>query len=170
MTHPNLAAIKAGLAAAGNPVTAAFLQHMHDIHPADRLPARAAFDPMAVVSLLPYLVLVEIHRETPQHMRFYVRVAGEMVLAAAPVPLMNRYIESSVNLGKAPDDSQSRIVDIRRQVAETGVAVHWRGRVDIPFRFNFADVELAHCPLADDGVTPDRILSAFFYHGVQSDA
>lgn len=100
-------------------------------------------------------------------MRFYVRVAGDLVLRAAPVPLMNRYIESSVNLHKTPDESQARIVDVRRQVVESGCTQHFHGKVNIPFRFNFADMEYVHCPLADDGVAVDRVLSAFYYHGAQ---
>ncbi|MCW0232679.1 MAG: hypothetical protein OJJ21_03680 [Ferrovibrio sp.] len=163
--HPNLAAIDAALAAASSPLIRDFLTHMRAIHPGDRLPARAAFDPMAIAHLLGHLVLVQVERQSDGGMRFFVRVAGEVVLSAAPVPLMNRYIESSVNLGKVSDDSQPRIIDVRRQVAETGLTQHWRGRLNIPFRFNFADVEYAHCPLAEDGVTVDRILSAFYYHG-----
>lgn len=119
---------------------------------------------MMIPHLLGHLVLVQVERDSDR-MRFLVRVAGEMVLRAAPVPLMNRYIETSVNLHKAPDESEARIVDVRRQVAKSGVTRHFHGKVDIPFRFNFADMEYAHCPLADDGVTVDRILSAFYYHG-----
>lgn len=164
MTHPNLAAIETALAATRSPVIADFLRCMQGIHPPERLPARAAFDPMMLPRILDHLVLVELHR-TQGEVRFFLRVAGELVLRAAPVPLMNRYLETSVDLDKSrPDDSQARILDPRRRVAESGVTVHWRGRVNIPFRFNFADVEFAHCPLAEDGATVDRILSAFEYH------
>lgn len=147
-------------------MTRDFLQHMRNIHPAGRLPSRAAFDPMQVPHLLSHLVLVQVERQTAGAMRFLVRVAGETVLGAVPVPLMNRHIESSVNLIKdVRDDSEARIVDVRRQVAETGCTQHWCGRVNIPFRYNFGEVEYVHCPLAEDGSTVDRILSAFFYHG-----
>lgn len=164
--HPNLAAIDTALAAVQSPVLTEFLRHMRAIHPAHRLPPRAAFDPMQIPRILGHVVLVQVERQPDDGMRFFVRVAGEMVLRAAPVPLMNRYIESSVNLIKdVTDESESRIVDVRRQVAESGCMRHFYGRVNVPFRFNFADMEYAHCPLAEDGVTADRILSAFFYHG-----
>ncbi|QDO99187.1 PAS domain-containing protein [Ferrovibrio terrae] len=163
--HPNLAAIEAALAVADSRVLRDFLTYMHEIHPADRLPARAAFDPMRVPHLLSHLVLVQVERET-HGMRFLVRVAGEMVLRAAPVPLMNRYIETSVNLTQNPgDESQARIVNVRQKVAETGCAIYFHGHVNVPFRFNFAAMEYVHCPLAEDGVTVDRVLSAFYYHG-----
>ena len=165
MSHPDLAAIARALAATDTPVIADFLRHMQRIHPADRLPARAAFDPMAVPHLLPNLVLAEVRRGDGD-IRFFVRVAGEAVLRAAPVPLMNRYLESSVRLtGDPGDESQARIVDVRRQVVDSGCTIHWRGRVNIPFRFNFGDVEFVHAPLAEDGVTVDRILSVLVYHG-----
>jgi hypothetical protein len=165
MTHANLTAIDAALAATDTPVIASFLSHLRHIHPDDRLPARAAFDPMAVPQLLPNLVLAEVRREDGA-IRFFIRVAGETVLGAAPVPLMNRYLESSVRLTENPgDESKERIVDVRRQVVDSGRTIHWRGRVNIPFRFNFGEVEFVHAPLAEDGVTVDRILSALFYHG-----
>jgi hypothetical protein len=50
-------------------------------------------------------------------------------------------------------------------VAETGCAIYFHGHVNVPFRFNFAAIEYVHCPLAEDGVTVDRVLSAFYYHG-----
>jgi len=162
--HPNIAAIDAALAAAGSRVLRDFLTYMRAIHPADRLPTRGDFDPMAIPHLLSHLVLVQVERGVDST-RFLVRVAGEMVLRAAPVPLMNRYIDTSVNLHKSPDESEARIVSVRRQVADTGVTRHFYGKVNIPFRFNFADMEYAHCPLADDGETVDRVLSAFYYHG-----
>lgn len=167
--HPNISAIDAALAAAESGVIVDFLRYMRRIHPADRLPPRAAFDPIDIPQLLGHLVLVEVRRQADGAMRFFVRVAGETVLRAAPVPLMNRYIESSVALTQASAaESRARVVDVRRQVVETGCSVHWRGRINIPFRFNFADVEYVHCPLAEDGVTVDRIVSAFFYHGATS--
>lgn len=140
---------------------------MREIHPPDRLPARADFDPIRIPHLLGHLALAQVERG-PDGMRFLIRVAGEVVLRAAPVPLMNRYIDTSVNLVETPgDESQARIVTVRQKVAEDGVTAYFHGRIDAPFRFNFAAVEYAHCPLADDGVKVDRILSAFYYHGAR---
>ena len=33
------------------------------------------------------------------------------------------------------------------------------------FRHDYADLEYVHCPLANDGITIDRIISVFYYHG-----
>lgn len=166
MTHPNPAIITETLSRAQTPAIADFLRCMQAIHPADRLPPRAAFDPMAIPHLLRHLVLVQVERLAEGRLRYLVRVAGELVLAAAPVPLMNRSLESSVGLTPGTEaQSKATILDVRRQVVETGKLVHWRGKPSIPFRFDFGDLEYAHCPLAEDGVTVDRILSCFFYHG-----
>jgi hypothetical protein len=164
--HPNLAAINQTLATTESRVIRDFLRYMSGLHPADRLPSRAAFDPMALPHLLAHLVLAQVERSADGNLRFLVRVAGELVLRAAPVPLMNRYLETSVNLGPQKDDSEPRIVDVRRQVTETGCMLHWRGKLNMPFRFDFAEVEYVHFPLAEDGRTVDRILSAFHYHGI----
>jgi hypothetical protein len=164
--HPNIAALDAALAVADSRTLRDFLTYMREIHPADRLPARTHFDPMEIPHLLSHLVLVQVERHHHHGMRFLVRVAGEMVLRAAPVPLMNRYIETSVNLTRdSGDESQARIVNVRQTVAETGCTIYFHGHVNIPFRFNFAAMEYAHCPLSEDGVTVDRVLSGFYYHG-----
>jgi hypothetical protein len=164
--HPNLAAIDRAEKATDSRVIRDFLSYMTRIHPADRLPARRAFDPMDLPHLLAHLVLVQVERPSDGGIRFLVRVAGELVLRAAPVPLMNRYLETSVNLGPQKDDGEARIVDVRRRVVETGCSLHWRGRLNVPFRFDFTEVEYVHCPLAEDGATVDRIISAFHYHGI----
>lgn len=162
----NLAAITETLPRVQTPVIADFLRCMQRIHPADRLPARAAFDPMTVPHLLRHLVLVQVERPGADSLRYLVRVAGELVLAAAPVPLMNRHLEGSVGITPGTEQqSKATILDVRRQVVESGKLVYWRGKSTIPFRFDFGDLEYVHCPLAEDGVTVDRVLSCFFYHG-----
>jgi len=162
----NLAAITETLSRVQTPAIVAFLRCMQAIHPADRLPARAAFDPMAIPHLLRNLVLVQVERHGDGALRYLVRVAGELVLSAAPVPLMNRHLESSIGLtpGSAMQ-SKATILDVRRQVVESGTMLYWHGKPSIPFRFDFADLEYVHCPLAEDGDTVDRVLSCFFYHG-----
>lgn len=166
MTHPNLVVITETLERVSNPVIGDFLRCMQAIHPADRLPARAAFDPMAAPHLLRHLVLVQVERQDDNRLRYLVKVAGELVLSAVPVPIMNRYLETTVNLKPGTEQqSQAAILDVRRRVVESGRMLYWRGKLDIPFRFDFADVEYVHAPLAEDGVTVDRVLSCFFYHG-----
>ncbi len=162
--HPNAVALDAALAQATTQRVRGFLGYMRKIQPADRLPARAAFDPAALAPLLANVVLVELVRQDPgRPPRFFVRVAGQAVLDASQQIKMNRYLdetlESPANL--AP-------IDARSAAAATGSTQFWRGAPRISFKLDYIEtIELAHCPLADDGRTVDRIVSIIDY-GIDS--
>lgn len=168
--HPNLAAIDDILARVRSPRLAAFLHHMKAIHPPDRLPARSAFDPINVPLLLGNIVLVKVERPPAQSpestpARFLVKVAGNDVLGAAPLPMMNRYLDELVRRNEKP--AARVIVDSRQNVVDSGCTYYWFGPPRMKFRFDFADVEYCHCPLAEDGVKVDRIISFFQYSGAR---
>ena len=158
--HPNVAALDAALAQAMTEQVRAFLGFMRAIQPADRLPARAAFDPAALAPLLANVVLVEVEPGASDgEKRFFVRVAGQAVLDASAEIRMLRHLDETLALpeNRAPIES-------RRQVATTGRTHFWRGAPRIRFKLDYIEtVELAHCPLADDGSTVDRIVSVFDY-------
>lgn len=114
--------------------------------------------------LLGNIVLVKVERQpAPAPPRFLVKVAGDDVLNAAPVPMMNRYVDEFVRKNERP--TAKVIVDSRLSVVESGCTYHWFGPPRMKFRFDFADVEYCHCPFADDGVTVDHIISFFQYSG-----
>lgn len=137
---------------------------MKAIHPPDGLPARAAFDPIDVPQLLGNIVLVKVERQpAPASPRFLVQVAGEDILNAALTPMMNRYLDDLARRNEKP--AAQVIVDSRHGVLETGCTYYWYGPPRMKFRLDFADVEYCHCPLADDGVTVDRIISCVQYSG-----
>ncbi|WP_374298850.1 hypothetical protein [Ferrovibrio sp.] len=166
-THPNIAAIDDILTRVRSNVVSDFLHYMRQIHPADRLPARRDFDIAAVPHLLPNMVLVQVERQpAPQPARFFVRVAGEIILEAAPSPMMNRYIDEIVATNaRLSGRPASVILDVRQQVLQTGLSYYWHGPPRMKFRHDYADLEYVHCPLANDGITIDRIISVFYYHG-----
>lgn len=169
-SHPNIAAIDDILTRARSNVVRDFLHYMRRIHPPDRLPARRDFDMAAVSHLLPNMVLVQVERQPmSQPARFFVRVAGEVVLEAAPSPMMNRYIDEIVATNASLSGRPASVIlDVRQQVLRTGVSYYWHGPPRMKFRHDYADLEYAHCPLADDGVTIDRIISVFYYHGAKN--
>lgn len=158
--HPNIAALDAALAQADTDSVRQFLGFMRKIQSADRLPARAAFDPTALAPLLANVVLVELVPAAARgEPRFFVRVAGEAVLDASPEIRMNRHLDETLVL---PDNRAP--IESRRRVAATGCTHFWRGAPRIRFKHDYIEtVELAHCPLADDGHTVDRIVSIFDY-------
>jgi hypothetical protein len=144
-----------------------FLTYMRTIHPQNRLPSRADFDPLCIPRLLPGIVLVKVERTTPDGIlltspRFRVLVAGETVLHASPVPMMGRYIDE---IAAAIAGGQV-VVDVRQRVVETGTTYYWNGRPRMAFRFDFAGLEYCHCPLAADGRTVDHVASFFHYKGI----
>ena len=163
--HPNVVALDAALAQAATQRVREFLGYMRRIHPADRLPARAAFDPAALAPLLANVVLVEVARQDPgRPPRIFVRVAGQAVLDASQQIKMNRYLDETLE-----SPANMAPLDARSDAVATGITQFWRGAPRIRFRLDFIDtIELAHCPLADDGRTVDRIVSIIDY-GVDRD-
>jgi hypothetical protein len=158
--HPNVAALDDALAQAATERVREFLGFMRKIQPADRLPGRAAFDPAALVPLLANVVLVEVaHGDPGRPPRFFVRVAGQAVLDASDGIKMNRYLDETL---EAPANLAP--IDARSAAVGTGRAQFWRGAPRIRFKLDYIDtIELAHCPLADDGKTVDRIVSIIDY-------
>lgn len=158
--HPNLAALEALLAQVRHTDVATFLRHMMAIHPPGRLPARTAFDPLAVPALLPGLVLVHVEYRPDGAPRLFIKVAGERIRDAAPMAMMNRYVDELLLGGE-----RRVIADTRQTVIDTGTAYYWYGAPRMKFKLDFANLEYVHCPLAEDGETIDHILSFFHYEG-----
>lgn len=162
--HPNVAAIESALGQAQVPGVKDFLRFMRAIHPADRLPSRAAFDPTCIAKLLPNIVMVEVVRANESSgMRFFVRVVGQAVADSTESFSMNRYLDETLSM-PANLPGNSTPIEVRRRVVETGQTYFWSGPPRLKFKLDFyGAVEYAHCPLAEDGVAVDRIVSIFTY-------
>lgn len=142
-----------------------FLDYYIGIHPADALPARRAFDPAAIPRLLPDLVLMEVVREAGSALaRFRIKVAGENVVQALRMPLNGRFLDE---IAKSDEPTASFPIETRLEVVETGRLVHRRGSPRMRFSLDFAEVEFAHCPLAENGVTVDHILTIMYYKALE---
>ncbi|WP_341705092.1 PAS domain-containing protein [Ferrovibrio sp.] len=155
--HPNLVRLDAVRAAARQARMRAFLDYYASMHPAGRLPARGDFDPLHIPRLLPHLMLVDVDRSSTAGLRFRVRVAGEYVTAATLPALAGRWLDE---IDPAEYDTAVMIA-ARRSVAESGLLDHGYGRSAARFRLDFANLEYAHCPLAEDGETVSHILSFY---------
>ena len=125
------------------------------IHPGDRLPARAAFDPLDVPGILPHLVLTDVVRDP---YRFRVRVMGTAVVAAMGSDFTGKYLDEVF-----PDAGEQLLVRHRIEVAESGLPSYRYGKSSTPFRLDFAALERVFLPLASDGSEVDVILSAVVY-------
>ena len=155
-----IAALDDALANAKSPLVVEFLRYMRRIQTSDRLPPRAAFDPGAVRRLLPNIVLVEVERPpSPAVPRFFVRLAGQTVLDAHPNVQMKRYLDEMLVA-----DGAEIPVQVRHEVLETRRVYYYCGPARFKFKLDYNDIEYAHCPLSDDGVDVDRIVSIFVYN------
>ncbi len=156
----NVAALHEHLAKVQSARLAEFIRYMLRIHPADRLPSRRDFDPLAIPHLLPGVVLVTVHREDART-RFKMKVVGQDVIDASPVRIGQRYLDEIV----AELPNATVIIDTRQTVLDTGHAYLRQGPPTMPFTFRMTVLEYVHCPLAEDGETIDQIVSFFSYRG-----
>lgn len=143
-----------------------FLDYYIGIHPADALPARSAFDPAAIPRLLPNLVLAEVvhHPDAPRP-RFRIKVAGEEVVQAMRMPLIGRFLDEIANT----NEPTARFpIESRYSVVENGCLIYRRGQPRMRFSLDYAEVEYAHCPLAEDGVSVDHIVTINYYKALES--
>ncbi|WP_193181199.1 PAS domain-containing protein [Nisaea sediminum] len=125
------------------------------IHPGDRIPARAAFDPTRVPLLLPNLVLTDVERDP---YRFRVRLMGTGIVEAMGGDFTGRYLDEVWE-----DAGNQLLVRDRVEVAETGLPNYRYGLSPTPFKLDFAALERAFLPFAANGKDVDMILSVIVY-------
>lgn len=154
--HPSLAGLRRLQPVARSPVIRAFVAHLLLIHPGHRLPTRREFDPVDVPSLLPNLALVQVYRDP---IGFEYRVVGDRIREAVGMPMRGERLE----LLAAAGDSEDGPLRDRAKTLETGEPVYRYGAPRIPFKLDFARIEVCHMPLAGDDGSIGYVLSAFVY-------
>lgn len=163
--HPNLAAITSAQTEARHALVQQLLAYYLSIHPADALPPRSAFEPLAIPRLLPNLVLAEVERQPDgRPARFRIKVAGDEVVNALRMPLIGRYLDEIANTS---EPTARFPIASRHTVLETGCIVYRRGKPRMRFSLDYAEVEYAHCPLAEDGVNVDHIVTVNHYQALE---
>ncbi|MEK9969442.1 MAG: hypothetical protein VW600_09915 [Ferrovibrio sp.] len=162
----NLEAARAAMAQARHPIVRDFLGYYIGIHPANALPARCVFDPTAIPRLLPNLVLAEVVRQPDNApARFRIKVAGEEVVQAMRMPLIGRFLDEIAN---SSEPTARFPIESRHSIVETGRMIYRRGTPRMRFSLDYAEVEYAHCPLAEDGFTVDHIVTVNYYQGLET--
>jgi hypothetical protein len=161
LAQRNIATLQDFLPRVQQPGVAQFIHHVLSIHPAERLPSRRDFDPLAIPGLLSGIALATVERENGQ-VRLRMKVVGQDLVDASPVRLSQRYLDEVV----ADLPGADIILRSRLQVVETGCAYLRRGAPSMPFTYRMMALEYVHCPLSDDGETVDQILSFFSYRRV----
>lgn len=153
--HPNTGALGDARARARLSRVKALLEYYASIHPADRLPSRADFDPLAIPRLLPHLMLVKVDRTSR---RFRVKVVGDAVAMALPVALHGRWLD---DVRREEGLDTAHMIAARQAVLDSGTVSYLYGRTPTRFSLDFANLEAAHCPLSEDGVQVDHILTVY---------
>ena len=80
------------------------------------------------------------------------------------MPLIGRYLDEIANTS---EPTVRFPIETRHAVVETGCMVYYRGKPRVRFSLDYAEIEYAHCPLAEDGVTVDQIVSVFHYQALE---
>ncbi len=163
LAQRNIATLQDFLSKVQQAGVAQFIHYLLSIHPADRLPARRDFDPLAVPGLLSGIALATVERES-ETVRLRMKVVGQDLVDASPVKLTHRYIDDIV-LDLPGSDI---ILRSRLHVVETGCAYLRKGAPSMPFTYRMTALEYVHCPLSDDGETVDQILSFFSYRRISA--
>lgn len=161
LAQRNIATLQDFLSKVQEPGVAKFIHYLLSIHPADRLPARRDFDPLAVPGLLSGIALATVEREG-EAIRLRMKVVGQDLVDASPVKLAHRYIDDIMRELPGSDI----ILRSRLQVVESGCAYLRKGAPSAAFTYRMSALEYVHCPLSDDGATVDQILSFFSYRRV----
>ncbi len=154
----NIATLRDFLPKVQQPGVERFIHYMLSIHPADRLPSRRHFDPLAIPGLLSGVALAAVEREG-ERVRLRMKVVGQDLVDASPVRLAHRYIDDVL----ADLPGAEVILKSRMQVVETGCAYLRKGAPSMPFTYRMAALEYVHCPLSEDGERVDQIVSYFSY-------
>jgi hypothetical protein len=158
LAQRNIATLRDFLPRLQQPGVARFIHYMLSIHPADRLPSRGHFDPLAIPGLLSGVALAAVERDG-ERIRLRMKVVGQDLVEASPVRLAHRYIDDVlVDLPGA-----EVILKSRMQVVETGCAYLRKGAPSMPFTYRMAALEYVHCPLSEEGERVDQIVSYFSY-------
>lgn len=165
LAQRNIATLRDFLPKVQQPGVAQFIHHVLSIHPAERLPSRRDFDPLAIPGLLSGVALATVERENG-HVRLRMKVVGQDLVDASPVKLTHRYLDEVV-LDLPGSDI---ILHSRLKVVETGCAYLRKGAPSMPFTYRMMALEYVHCPLSDDGETVDQILSFFSYKRIARNA
>lgn len=132
--------------------------YLAGIAPPGRLPRRQHVDPIALRTVLPYLVLVDVVRARP-NLRFRARLVGSEHVEQAASQFTGKYVEDVVGVRFL-----DRVVTNMR-LATKQKRPHY-DRLPLPFpQRDFLEVERICFPLAADGETVDILLIVNDYPG-----
>lgn len=129
-------------------------EHWRAIHPTHGLPGRQHFDPLHVPQLLPWIWLVDIHREP---LRFKFRLYGTQHIVPSGGDHTGKWIDEAYPNFVASDVYADYVL-----VAEKGVPSYRKGNASYHAP-EYKELERIMLPLAGDRRTVDMILAITVY-------
>jgi hypothetical protein len=133
----------------------ALYDYWRAIHPQQRgLPGRQHFDPLQVAPLLPWLWLVDIHRDP---LRFKFRLYGTQHILPSGGDHTGKWIDEAY-----PNFTASDVYSDYVDVAEKAAVSYRKGRASYHAP-DYKELERVMLPLASDGRTVDMILAITVY-------
>jgi hypothetical protein len=120
--------------------------------PAGGLPARRAFDPVEMPRLLPWVTLFDVEYEP---MRFRVRLVGTGVVEGTGMDNTDRYLDE-LNCIEHTLARCRQLVETRQPYFHANLPMPWSPN-------DFRTYTVLGLPLADDGLTVDKILGTLTF-------
>jgi hypothetical protein len=125
------------------------------IHPADGLPGRQHFDPIAIPRLLANVRLLDVVGDPP---RFFTRVMGTRL----------RDFYGKEHTGHWYDEMFPHFVESQThrdlvKTVETGRPIWRRGKPNLNYEKEFLVLERVFLPLASDGANTDMVLTLVLF-------
>ena len=142
-----------------NPKLAEFFDYWLSIKPAEGLPGRQHFDPLAVVALMPDLWMLGVDEASG---RYHYRLVGTRVVEAMGRDVTGRWYDEV-----HPDAAAHPMAEYLRARILAGEVTWRRGRPWLQVDPEIYEIEQVLLPLARDGRTVDMLLAitVFIYAG-----
>lgn len=128
----------------------ALKRYWQAIHPPNGLPGRQHFDPLAVPSLLPWLILVDVARDP---LRFRYRLIGTAHVDSLGFNPTGRWFDEA-----HPNFGETSACREFVAVVERGEPAYYRGPLTFVTTKAYLEIERLTLPLARDGKTIDMLL------------
>lgn len=140
-------------------------RYWESIHPADGLPGRRHFDPVAVADLLQNIWLMDVQRE-PFRLKY--RLVGTLVVSWIGKDHTGRWLDEvhpHILAAPAAKDTEPGDYARFRRVVDSGVPDWRRGKPTLSLvHKDFVEIERLVLPLASDGRTVDILLVGTIFH------
>lgn len=135
-----------------NDILRKIYQYWLDMKGARSMPARADLNPADIVSLLPYISLIDVE-EPPRRYKF--RLVGTETVKAMGLDVTGKYLDQLPRVEQYLKDRYDNLVETKTPYWHSGKLV-WSKK-------SFIDYSVVGMPLSSDGLIIDKLLFGLYY-------